>query len=221
MTFISTFQWNPTLWTYYRTLNVTCHLFTPLFMFIHLSLVHFAPPPRSHINFKNSKWLTYYLLAYYYYACVIVSLTWLANFLSHDYLSYKLTRFFIYFLLLSDEGPTLETLDYIIRIDSTPIFLYFVKLKIFFVVVVEFYYTWDSQPWRRRSVRSKFLISSIQRTLTPYQECKLNKFPLNTDYTEHWCTIRKYFALLFINIIQLNPLLILLYTYYSVYCLRL
>ena len=45
-------------------------------------------------------------------------------FLSHDYLGF-FTRFFIYFLFLSDEGPTLETLDYTIRIGSTPTFLYF------------------------------------------------------------------------------------------------
>ena len=30
-----------------------------------------------------------------------------------------------YFLFLSDKGPTLETLDYIIRIGSTPTFSYF------------------------------------------------------------------------------------------------
>ena len=41
------------------------------------------------------------------------------------FLLYKLTRFFkIYFLFLSDEGPTLETLDITIRI-GTPTFLYF------------------------------------------------------------------------------------------------
>ena len=52
-------------------------------------------------------------------------------FLSPDWLtfcpviiSYKLTRFFIYFLFLSDEGPMLETLDRTIRIGSTPTFLY-------------------------------------------------------------------------------------------------
>ena len=50
-------------------------------------------------------------LIMHYYAFVIVSLTWLAYFLSHDYFSYKFTRFFIYFLFLSDEGPALETLD--------------------------------------------------------------------------------------------------------------
>ena len=47
-------------------------------------------------------------------------------FLSRDYLSYiNSLGFFIYFLFLSDEAPTLETLDYTIRIDSTPTFLYF------------------------------------------------------------------------------------------------
>ena len=40
--------------------------------------------------------------------------------LSRDYLSYKFTRFFIYFLFLSDEEN-----DYTIRIGSTPTFLYF------------------------------------------------------------------------------------------------
>ena len=62
----------------------------------------------------------------HYYAFVIVSLTWLAYFLSHDYLSYiNSLGFLIYFLFLSDEGPTLETLDYTIRIGSTRTFLYF------------------------------------------------------------------------------------------------
>ena len=37
----------------------------------------------------------------------------------------KFTRFFIYFLFLSDEGSMLETLDYTIRIGSIPTFLYF------------------------------------------------------------------------------------------------
>ena len=38
-------------------------------------------------------------------------------------LLYKFTRFLIYFLFLSDEGPTLETLDFTIRIGSIPTFL--------------------------------------------------------------------------------------------------
>ena len=32
---------------------------------------------------------------------------------------------YLFFLFLSDEGPTLETIDYTIRIGSTPTFLYF------------------------------------------------------------------------------------------------
>ena len=40
-------------------------------------------------------------------------------------LLYKFTRFLIYFLILTDEGPMLETLDYTIHIGSTPTFLYF------------------------------------------------------------------------------------------------
>ena len=38
-----------------RTKVVTSHLFTPLFMFIHLPLIYFAPPHRSLIDYKNSK----------------------------------------------------------------------------------------------------------------------------------------------------------------------
>ena len=38
-----------------KALIMTFHLFTPLFMFIHLSLIHFAPPPCLLIDFKNSK----------------------------------------------------------------------------------------------------------------------------------------------------------------------
>ena len=49
----------------------------------------------------------------------------MAYLLQRDYLSYKFTRFFLYFLFLSDEGPMLETLDHTIRIGSTPTFLYF------------------------------------------------------------------------------------------------
>ena len=48
----------------------------------------------------------------------LFSVTWLS-------LLYKLTRFFIYFLFLSDKELTLEMLDFTIHIDSTPTFLYF------------------------------------------------------------------------------------------------
>ena len=99
------------------------HLFTPLFMFIHLPLIYFAPPPRLLIDFKNSKWLTYFCILLCICYCFshligLRSVTWL-------FLLYKFTRFFIYFLFLSDEGPMLETLDYTIRIGSIPTFLYF------------------------------------------------------------------------------------------------
>ena len=46
---------------------------------------------------------------------LFLSPEWLAYFLSHDYLSHvNSLGFLIYFLFLSDEGPTLETLDYTI-----------------------------------------------------------------------------------------------------------
>ena len=100
--------------------TLTSHLFTPLFMFIHLPLIYFAPPPCLPIDFKNSKWLTYFYLFCYCFSHLIGlrSVTWLS-------LLYKFTRFSIYFLFLFDEGPMLETLDYTIRIGSTPTFLYF------------------------------------------------------------------------------------------------
>ena len=73
---------------------------------------------RLLIDFKNSKWLIYFcILSMHLYG--LLSETWLS-------LLYKLTRFFIYFLFLSDEGPMLETLDYTIRIGSSnTCFLYF------------------------------------------------------------------------------------------------
>ena len=76
------------------------------------------------IDFKYSKWLAYFCIL----LCICYYLTWLADFLSRDYLLYKFTRFFIYFLFLSEEGPMLETLDYTIRIGGTPTILYLGKL---------------------------------------------------------------------------------------------
>ena len=62
-----------------------------------------------------------------YYAFVVVSLTWLAYFLSHDYLLYKFTRFFnLFFCFSLTKGQwRAKTLDYTICIGSTPTFLYF------------------------------------------------------------------------------------------------
>ena len=71
------------------------HLFTPLFMFIHLPLIYFAPPPRLLIDFKNSKWLTYFCILLCICYCFshligLRSVTWLS-------LLYKFTRFFYLF----------------------------------------------------------------------------------------------------------------------------
>ena len=126
-----------------RTKALTSHLFTPLFMFIHLpALIYFAPPPRLLIDFKNSKWLTYFCILLCISYCIshlidLLSVTWLS-------LLYKFTRFSIYFLFLSDEGPMLETLDYIIRIGSTPTFLYF-DLYLYSAYAVHFVYQTDRQ----------------------------------------------------------------------------
>ena len=94
----------------------------PMFMFIHLPLILFAPPPRLLIDFKNSKWLTYFCIL----LCICYCLSHLIGLFSVTWLSllFKFTRFFIYFLFLSDEGPMLETLDYTIRIGSTLTILY-------------------------------------------------------------------------------------------------
>ena len=58
-----------------RTNAVTSHLFTLLFMFIQLPLIHFAPPPRLLIDFKNSKWLTYF--------CILLALLCVCYCFSH------------------------------------------------------------------------------------------------------------------------------------------
>ena len=108
------------------TKALTSHLFTPLFMFIRLPLIYFAPPLRLLIDFKNSKWLTYFCILLCICYCFshligLRSVTWLS-------LLYKFTRFSIYFLFLSDEGPMLETLDYTIR-QYTDLFIFrFVSL---------------------------------------------------------------------------------------------
>ena len=95
-------------------------------MFIHLPLIHFAPP-RLLIDFKNSKWLTYFFATYYALLCICYCFSHLISLLSVTWLSilYKFIRFFINFLFLSNQGPMLKTLDYTIRIGSTPILLYF------------------------------------------------------------------------------------------------
>ena len=105
-----------------RTKAVTSHLFTPLFMFIHLPLIHFAPPPRLLIDFKNSTWLKHNNASYYALLGICYCFSHLIGLFS---VTWSFTLFLVYFLFLSDEGPTLETLDFTIHIGSTPTFLYF------------------------------------------------------------------------------------------------
>ena len=105
-----------------RTKAVTSHFFTSLFVFINLPLIHFAP--RLLIDFKNRKWLTYFCILLCIFFCfshliALFSVAWI-------FLLYKFTRFLEnYFMFLSDEWPTLETLYFIICIGSTPTLLYF------------------------------------------------------------------------------------------------
>ena len=104
-----------------RTKAVTSHLFTPFSPFHHLPLIHFAPPLRLLIDFKNSKKLTYF--------CILLCINMhLILFLSPDWLIFchmiiSLIKNSLGFLSPSDEGPTLETLDFTIRIASIPTFL--------------------------------------------------------------------------------------------------
>ena len=83
-----------------------------MFMFIHLRLIHFALPPCALIDFKNNKWLTYFS----FLLCICYCFSHLIGFLSVTWLSllYKFTLFL--FLLLSDEGSMLQTLDYTISV---------------------------------------------------------------------------------------------------------
>ena len=80
-----------------RTKAVTSHLFTTLFICSSTSHL-FTSRLVYWSTLKIANDLFLYLIMHYY-AFVIVSLTWLAYFLSHDYLSYKFTLFFyIYFV---------------------------------------------------------------------------------------------------------------------------
>ena len=69
--------------------------------------------------------MTYLFLNLIMYLLLFFSPDWLTFGHMTISLLYKFTRFFIYFLFLSDEEPMLETLYYTIRIGSTPTFLYF------------------------------------------------------------------------------------------------
>ena len=88
----------------------TSHLFTSRLRLVYWSTLKIAN--------DLSIFASYCALLCFSHLIGLLSVTWLS-------LLYKFTRFSIYFLFLSDEGPMLETLDYTIRIGSTPTFLYF------------------------------------------------------------------------------------------------
>ena len=61
----------------------TSHLFTPLFMFIHLPLIYFVPLHCLLIDFKNRKWLDYFCILLCICYCFshligLRSVTWLS-----------------------------------------------------------------------------------------------------------------------------------------------
>ena len=62
-----------------------------------------------------------FLLCIIMHLLLFFSPAWLAYFLSHDYFFYII---YFYFLFLSDERPTLETLNFTIRFGSTPTFFF-------------------------------------------------------------------------------------------------
>ena len=104
-----------------RTKAVTSHLFTPLFMFIHLPLIHFAPPPRLLIDFKNRFAIFYRIPCYLLfknrltYFCILLRIIMhLLLFLSSDWLVfchmiisliyiYIYSVFYLFSRFLSDE----------------------------------------------------------------------------------------------------------------------
>ena len=84
---------------------------------------------RSVRKLHAGKYMYFALIKHLMMYFVIVFRISLAYFLSHDFFSriyiYKFTQFFIHSMFLSDEWPTLETLDFAFYIGSTPTFLYF------------------------------------------------------------------------------------------------
>ena len=104
----------------------------------------------------------------------IVSLTWLAYFWSQDYLSYThWLGFFIYSLFLSNEGSTLETLDYTICIGSTSTFLYF-DLYLYFAYAAHYVYfaiyiVYGPSPYGVRwwGLVNKKAITKIRKEMRP------------------------------------------------------
>ena len=110
-----------------RTKALTSRLLTSLFMFIHLPLIHFAPPPRLLIDFKNRFAIFYRIPCYLLfknrltYFCILLRIIMhLLLFLSSDLLYIYLFGFLSIFLvsLWRIEGPTLETLVFILSVSA-------------------------------------------------------------------------------------------------------
>ena len=100
------------------------------------------------------------------------------------YLSYKLKyrKVGVLPIHLSDEGPTLETLDYTIRIGSTPTFLYF-DLYLYSAYAADYVYTFPiaacmSATGSGRSeqyIHCHYIVLAIQHIATQTSYCYLCK----------------------------------------------
>ena len=114
------FEWSPPvpLKNYARSIDLESCL---------LRLTKLTPLSSSRVKFDP--YLNIYVLndLPILYFCILCIIVHLSLFLSPDWLTFYhmiipseiyiyFTRFFIYFLFLSDEGPTLETLDYILSV---------------------------------------------------------------------------------------------------------
>ena len=111
-----------------KAVRLTSHLFTPVFMFIHLKLILLVYWLTSNITGNCLP----IFVSYYISLCICYCFSHLIDLFSVTWLSllYKFTQLLIYFPFLSEEGPTLEILDFTIRIGpigSTPTFLYISK----------------------------------------------------------------------------------------------
>ena len=113
-----------------KSLNQMIQLFFPP----HFTTLYYIVYFRSHM-LSNCR------------ACTVILFWYIGNLFHESSLSYKFTRFFIYFLFLSDEGPMLETLDHTIRIGSTPTFLYF-DLYLYSAYAAHYVYKNINSRWR-------------------------------------------------------------------------
>ena len=77
----------------------------------------------------------------------------------------RFSRFSIYFLFLFDEGPMLETLDYTIRIGSTPTFLYF-DLYLYSAYATHFVYCQEVPGYKFNQVISYLIFLSLISSFT-------------------------------------------------------